>query len=43
MMVIVEDDCALPQGKGITGGRGVAGTIFIHKIAGLSFFISKKS
>lgn len=34
MMVIVEDDCALPEGKGITGGRGVAGTIFVHKIAG---------
>ena len=23
-MVIVADDCALPLGKGITGGRGVA-------------------
>lgn len=33
-MVIVEDDCALPEGKGITGGRGVAGTILIHKILG---------
>jgi dihydroxyacetone kinase len=33
-MVIVADDCALPIGKGITGGRGVAGTIFVHKIAG---------
>jgi triose/dihydroxyacetone kinase / FAD-AMP lyase (cyclizing) len=33
-MVIVEDDCALPVGKGITGGRGVAGTVFVHKIAG---------
>lgn len=33
-MVIVADDCALPIGKGITGGRGVAGTIFVHKLAG---------
>ena len=33
-MVIVADDCALPEGKGITGGRGVAGTVFVHKIAG---------
>lgn len=35
-MVIVADDCALPEGKGITGGRGVAGTIFVHKVAGAS-------
>lgn len=34
MMVIVADDCALPVGKGITGGRGLAGTVFVHKIAG---------
>jgi len=33
-MVIVSDDSALPEGKGITGGRGVAGTLFVHKIAG---------
>jgi dihydroxyacetone kinase len=33
-IVIVEDDCALPVGKGITGGRGVAGTVFVHKVAG---------
>lgn len=33
-MVIVDDDCALPVGKGITGGRGVAGVVFVHKIAG---------
>ena len=33
-MLIVEDDCALDEGKGITGGRGVAGTVFVHKIAG---------
>lgn len=33
-MVIVADDCALPVGKGITGGRGIAGTALVHKIAG---------
>lgn len=33
-MVIVDDDVALPEGKGITGGRGVAGTAYVHKIAG---------
>jgi dihydroxyacetone kinase len=33
-MVIVDDDCALAKGKGITGGRGVAGTILVHKIVG---------
>mmetsp|Transcript_22186 Transcript_22186/g.64401 ORF Transcript_22186/g.64401 Transcript_22186/m.64401 type:complete len:565 (-) Transcript_22186:139-1833(-) len=33
-IVVVADDCALPEGKGITGGRGVAGTVFVHKIAG---------
>ena len=33
-MVVVADDCALPIGKGITGGRGIAGTVFVHKIAG---------
>jgi hypothetical protein len=27
-------DCALPVGKGITGARGVAGTVFVHKVAG---------
>mmetsp|Transcript_23426 Transcript_23426/g.39185 ORF Transcript_23426/g.39185 Transcript_23426/m.39185 type:complete len:636 (+) Transcript_23426:38-1945(+) len=34
MMVIVADDCALPLGKGITGGRGIAGTVLVHKAAG---------
>jgi len=34
MMVIVADDCALPVDKGITGGRGIAGTVLVHKIAG---------
>lgn len=33
-MLIVADDMALPEGKGITGGRGVAGTVFMHKITG---------
>jgi dihydroxyacetone kinase len=33
-MVVVDDDCALPAGKGITGGRGIAGTVLVHKIAG---------
>lgn len=30
-MVIVSDDCALP-GKGIVGRRGIAGTVFVHKV-----------
>jgi len=33
-MVIVADDCALQKGKGITGGRGIAGTVLVHKVAG---------
>lgn len=33
-MIIVDDDCALPPGKGITGGRGIAGTVLVHKICG---------
>jgi dihydroxyacetone kinase len=33
-MVVVADDCALPRAKGITGSRGVAGTVLVHKIAG---------
>lgn len=32
-MVIVGDDCALKSGT-ITGRRGVAGTLFVHKVAG---------
>lgn len=32
--VIVGDDCALPPPRGIAGRRGLAGTIFVHKIAG---------
>eukprot|EP00980_Cylindrotheca_fusiformis_P030971 scaffold25694_cov127-Cylindrotheca_fusiformis.AAC.2 len=34
MMVVVADDCALERTKGITGARGVAGTVLVHKIAG---------
>jgi dihydroxyacetone kinase len=33
-MIIVDDDCALAPGKGITGGRGIAGTVLVHKICG---------
>ena len=33
-MVVVADDVALPRLKGITGARGVAGTVLIHKVAG---------
>ena len=33
-MCIVGDDCALPKDKGITGRRGIAGTLFVHKCAG---------
>ena len=29
-MVVVADDCALPRDKGITGRRGVAGTVFVR-------------
>ncbi|CAM9468320.1 unnamed protein product, partial [Phaeothamnion confervicola] len=32
-LVVVADDCALPRDKGITGRRGVAGTILVQKIA----------
>ena len=34
-MVIVNDDCALASDKvGIAGRRGLAGTLFAHKVAG---------
>ena len=33
-MAIVADDCALERTKGITGARGVAGTVLVHKAAG---------
>ncbi|KAK9824231.1 hypothetical protein WJX72_008791 [[Myrmecia] bisecta] len=32
-MVVVGDDCALPK-QGIAGRRGIAGTVFVHKVAG---------
>jgi triose/dihydroxyacetone kinase / FAD-AMP lyase (cyclizing) len=32
-MLIVGDDCALPKKKGITGRRGIAGTILVQKVA----------
>ncbi|KAK1287944.1 putative 3,4-dihydroxy-2-butanone kinase [Acorus calamus] len=32
--IVVGDDCALPPARGITGRRGLAGTILITKIAG---------
>lgn len=32
-MVVVDDDCALAKEKGVTGGRGIAGTVFVHKVA----------
>jgi dihydroxyacetone kinase len=32
--VYVADDSAVPLGKGKTGRRGVAGTVFVHKCAG---------
>ncbi|KAL3791220.1 hypothetical protein ACHAWO_013342 [Cyclotella atomus] len=33
-MCVVADDCAVARTKGITGARGVAGTILVHKAAG---------
>jgi len=33
-MVVVADDAALERTNGITGARGVAGTVLVHKIAG---------
>ncbi|CAN7029577.1 hypothetical protein IGI04_029685 [Brassica rapa subsp. trilocularis] len=32
--VIVRDDCALPPPRGISGRRGLAGTVLVHKVAG---------
>jgi len=40
-MVVVADDCALPRTKGITGARGVAGTVLVHKIAGAAARLGK--
>ena len=33
-MVIVGEDCALPRGASKAGRRGLAGTLFVHKVAG---------
>ena len=33
-MVVVGDDCALVPVSEATGRRGLAGTLFVHKIAG---------
>jgi hypothetical protein len=41
--VVVADDCALPEGKGVTGGRGVAGTVFVHKVRGERYCASASS
>ena len=30
-LVVVADDCAL-EGKGLAGRRGIAGTVFVHKV-----------
>jgi dihydroxyacetone kinase len=37
----VADDCALERTKGITGARGVAGTVLVHKIAGAAAVAGK--
>ena len=42
-MVVVADDCALPRTKGITGARGVAGTVLVHKVAGTAAAAGKSS
>jgi len=40
-MVVVADDCALERTKGITGARGVAGCVLVHKIAGAAAMAGK--
>jgi len=40
-MVVVADDCALERTKGITGARGVAGCVLVHKIAGAAALAGK--
>eukprot|EP00055_Hartaetosiga_balthica_P012422 m.60369 g.60369 ORF g.60369 m.60369 type:complete len:679 (-) comp7939_c0_seq4:1784-3820(-) len=37
-MIVVADDCALPREKSRMGRRGVAGTLFFHKILGSMAF-----
>jgi len=39
--VVVADDCALERSKGITGARGVAGTVLVHKVAGAAAAMGK--
>ncbi len=34
-MIVVGDDCALPHSR-ITGRRGIAGTVFVHKVPDVS-------
>jgi len=40
-IVVVADDCALERTKGITGARGVAGCVLVHKIAGAASVAGK--
>jgi triose/dihydroxyacetone kinase / FAD-AMP lyase (cyclizing) len=40
-MVIVDDNVALKGTEQATGGRGLAGTIFIHKLVGAAAAESK--
>ena len=40
-MVVVADDCALERTKGITGARGVAGCVLVHKVAGAASVAGK--
>ena len=40
-MVVVADDTAVAREKGITGARGVAGTVLVHKIAGAAATMGK--
>ena len=34
MSVVTRDDVAVPESTYSTGRRGIAGTVFVHKIAG---------
>ena len=31
-MVVVGEDCALPSKEGVTGRRGLCGTVLVHKV-----------
>jgi dihydroxyacetone kinase len=37
-MVVVGDDVALPRSKGVTGRRGIAGTVLVHKVGHTRIF-----